>query len=113
MAFRMRRRAVIGATATLLAGRPAMLAKLGVRAVNISLDSLDRAIFARITGHDAGHTCRPQHFIANFLGLRITFDNSAIRKMERVVTRFSGVFVQLLYLGQKCFRVRHLGGDMA
>ena len=42
----------ITTNATLLAGRPAMLAKLGVSAVNISLDSLDQATFARITGHD-------------------------------------------------------------
>ncbi len=42
----------ITTNATMLAGRPAMLAKLGVSAVNISLDSLDRATFARITGHD-------------------------------------------------------------
>ena len=38
--------------ATMLGGKAATLAELGVTAVNISLDSLDRAKFARITGHD-------------------------------------------------------------
>ena len=37
---------------TLLPGRAATLAGLGLRAVNISLDSLDRAGFERITGMD-------------------------------------------------------------
>lgn len=38
--------------ATMLAGKAATLAELGVSAVNISLDSLERAKYARITGHD-------------------------------------------------------------
>jgi len=37
---------------TLLPGQAGLLASLGLRAVNISLDSLDRANFQRITGED-------------------------------------------------------------
>ena len=36
----------------MMAGKSAILADLGVSAVNISLDTLDRAKYARITGHD-------------------------------------------------------------
>jgi len=42
----------ITTNATMMAGKAATLAELGVSAVNISLDSLDRSKYARITGHD-------------------------------------------------------------
>ena len=42
----------ITTNATMMAGKAALLKELGVSAVNISLDSLDRAKYARITGHD-------------------------------------------------------------
>ena len=74
----------ITTNATLLAGHPAALADLGVRAVNISLDTLDREKFARITGHDRLDTVRRALDECLAAGLRVKINAVALRGINTV-----------------------------
>ena len=65
--------------ATMLAGKACILAELGVTAVNISLDTLDREKFARITGHDRLDTVRQAIDECLEAGLRVKLNAVALR----------------------------------
>ncbi len=78
--------------ATLLAGKVAALAELGVSAVNISLDSLDPARYARITGHDRLNEVRRALDEALAAGLRVKINAVALRGIN---TDEIGDFVRL------------------
>ncbi|WP_300160039.1 GTP 3',8-cyclase MoaA [Solidesulfovibrio sp.] len=65
--------------ATLLAGKPAALAGLGVSAVNISCDTLDREKFARITGSDRLDAVRRAIDESLAAGLRVKVNAVALR----------------------------------
>jgi cyclic pyranopterin phosphate synthase len=65
--------------ATLLAGKPAILADLGVTAVNISLDTLDREKYARITGLDRLDCVRQAVDECLEAGLRVKINAVALR----------------------------------
>lgn len=65
--------------ATLLAGKPAHLARLGVTAVNISCDTLDREKFARITGVDRLDAVRRAIDESLAAGLRVKINAVALR----------------------------------
>lgn len=74
----------ITTNATLLAGKPAALAALGVSAVNISLDSLDPEKFARITGHDRLDAVRRALDECLEAGLRVKLNAVALRGINTV-----------------------------
>ncbi|KHK04433.1 GTP 3',8-cyclase MoaA [Desulfovibrio sp. TomC] len=74
----------ITTNATLLAGHPATLAELGVRAVNISLDTLDREKFERITGHDRLDAVRRALDECLAAGLRVKLNAVALRGINTV-----------------------------
>lgn len=78
--------------ATLMAGKAAALAQLGVSAVNISLDSLDRAKYARITGHDRFAEVRQALDESLAAGLRVKINAVALRGIN---TDEIGDFVRL------------------
>jgi len=82
----------ITTNATLLAGHPAVLAELGVSAVNISLDSLDRAKFAGITGLDRLEAVRRALDECLEAGLRVKINAVALRGIN---TEEIGDFVAL------------------
>ena len=65
--------------ATMLAGKPAILAELGVSAVNISLDTLDREKYARITGSDRLDAVRRALDESLSAGLRVKVNAVALR----------------------------------
>jgi GTP 3',8-cyclase len=65
--------------ATMMAGKAAILADLGVSAVNISLDTLDRAKYARITGHDRLPEVRRALDEALAAGMRVKVNAVALR----------------------------------
>lgn len=65
--------------ATLLAGKPAALAALGVSAVNISLDTLDRKKYADITGLDRFDAVRQAIDESLEAGLRVKLNAVALR----------------------------------
>uniref|UniRef100_I2Q0H7 GTP 3',8-cyclase n=1 Tax=Desulfovibrio sp. U5L TaxID=596152 RepID=I2Q0H7_9BACT len=65
--------------ATLLAGKPALLAELGVTAVNISCDTLDREKYARITGCDRLDLVRRAIDESLAAGLRVKINAVALR----------------------------------
>jgi cyclic pyranopterin phosphate synthase len=65
--------------ATLLAGKPAQLAALGVTAVNISLDTLDRKKFEEITGRDGFDAVRQAIDESLAAGLRVKLNAVALR----------------------------------
>jgi cyclic pyranopterin phosphate synthase len=65
--------------ATLLAGKPAVLAELGVTAVNISLDTLDRQKYERITGLDRLDAVRRALDECLEVGLRVKLNAVALR----------------------------------
>lgn len=65
--------------ATLLAGKPALLADLGVTAVNISCDTLDREKYARITGSDRLAAVRRAIDESLAAGLRVKINAVALR----------------------------------
>lgn len=65
--------------ATMLEGKPAILAELGVSAVNISLDTLDREKYARITGHDRLDNVRRALDECLDAGLRVKLNAVALR----------------------------------
>jgi len=65
--------------ATLLAGKPAILADLGVTALNISLDTLDAAKYERITGFDRLDTVRRALDESLAAGLRVKINAVALR----------------------------------
>jgi cyclic pyranopterin phosphate synthase len=65
--------------ATLLAGKPATLAALGVSAVNISCDTLDRGKYARITGNDRLDAVRRAIDESLAAGLRVKINAVALR----------------------------------
>lgn len=69
----------ITTNATLLAGKPAELARLGVSAVNISLDSLDPEKFARVTGLDRLDAVRKGLDECLEAGLRVKLNAVALR----------------------------------
>ena len=69
----------ITTNATLLAGHPHALAELGVSAVNISLDTLDREKFERITGHDRLDAVRRALDECLAAGLRVKLNAVALR----------------------------------
>ncbi len=78
--------------ATLLAGKPAALAALGVSAVNISCDSLDPGKFARITGSDRLDAVRKAIDESLAAGLRVKVNAVALRGVN---TDEIGDFVRL------------------
>lgn len=65
--------------ATLLAGKPARLAALGVSAVNISLDTLDRGKYREITGLDRLDAVRQAIDESLAAGLRVKVNAVALR----------------------------------
>ncbi|EPR37319.1 molybdenum cofactor biosynthesis protein A [Desulfovibrio sp. X2] len=65
--------------ATLLEGVPARLAELGVRRINISLDTLDRATFERVTGRDFFDRVRTAIDESLAAGLRVKINAVAMR----------------------------------
>lgn len=65
--------------ATMLAGKPAILADLGVTAVNISCDTLDREKYARITGLDRLDAVRRAIDESLAAGLRVKLNAVALR----------------------------------
>ena len=65
--------------ATMLAGKPPLLAELGVSAVNISLDTLDREKYARITGSDRLDAVRRALDECLEVGLRVKVNAVALR----------------------------------
>ncbi|MEL7641536.1 MAG: GTP 3',8-cyclase MoaA [Solidesulfovibrio sp.] len=69
----------ITTNATMLAGKPALLAELGVSAINISCDTLDREKYARVTGGD--HLAAVRRAIDESLaaGLRVKVNAVALR----------------------------------
>ncbi|MYL83990.1 GTP 3',8-cyclase MoaA [Desulfovibrio aerotolerans] len=69
----------ITTNATLLEGKPAALAALGVTAVNISLDSLDREKFTSITGLDRLDNVRRALDECLKAGLRVKLNAVALR----------------------------------
>jgi len=64
---------------TLLAGQAKLLASLGLRAVNISLDSLDPKNFERITGADLFHVVRKAIDDCLDAGLRVKVNAVAMK----------------------------------
>lgn len=69
----------ITTNATMLTGKPALLAELGVTAVNISLDTLNREKFTRITGCDRLDTVRQALDECLEAGLRVKVNAVALR----------------------------------
>jgi cyclic pyranopterin phosphate synthase len=65
--------------ATMLAGKPALLAQMGVTAVNISCDTLSREKYARITGGDHLDAVRKGIEESLAAGLRVKVNAVALR----------------------------------
>jgi len=65
--------------ATVLPGRVKLLAEMGLKAVNISLDSLNRATFSRITGRDMFPAVRRAVDECLETGLRVKINAVALR----------------------------------
>lgn len=65
--------------ATMLAGKPALLAEMGVSAVNISCDTLEREKYARITGCDRLDVVRQAIDESLAAGLRVKINAVALR----------------------------------
>lgn len=82
----------ITTNATMMAGKAATLAELGVTAVNISLDSLDRAKYADITGHDRLPEVLQALEESLAAGLRVKINAVALRGVN---TNEIGDFVKL------------------